>query len=190
MSGLKQSTISITPADYLEGEPYSGVRHEYVDGTVFAMAGGTLNHNRITLNIAGLLSGLLDGSPCRPYASDVKVKVKTLASEAYYYPDVVVTCDPADTNDQFLENPTTIFEVLSESTERIDRNEKFLAYKNLPSLQEYILVSQQRRELTVARRKNDWQAELFSGNDSNLLLSCTDTPLLSDRIYRNVEFGS
>ncbi|MCP5536627.1 MAG: Uma2 family endonuclease [Akkermansiaceae bacterium] len=190
MSSLKQSSTIISPIEYLEGEPLSEVRHEYIDGLVFAMAGSTLNHNRITLNIAGCLDELLNGSSCRPFASDVKVKVKTLASETYYYPDVVVTCHPEDTNDQFLENPTTIFEVLSESTERIDRNEKFLAYKNLESLEDYILVSQERREVTIARRKSNWQAEVFSGEDFSLQLACSDTPLTAERIYRNVDLGN
>ena len=123
MSSLKQPNLLISPTEYIEGEKHSDVRHEYIDGAVYAMAGGTLNHNSITLNIGSELNDLLDRSPCRPYVNDVKVKVKTLASESYYYPDVVVTCDPTDNNDQFLENPTVIFGVLSESTERIDRNE-------------------------------------------------------------------
>ena len=187
MGSLLKSDDTTSVEEYLEGEKSSKLRHEYLNGVVYAMAGGTLNHNRITLNIGSALDDWLAGSNCRPFVSDVKVKVQTLASESYYYPDVVVTCAADDTNDLFLENPTTIFEVLSDSTERIDRQEKFLAYRSLESLQEYILVSQDRREVTVARKRDNWQSVRLTGGDFELELSCTDQLLGSARIYRNVD---
>jgi len=190
MAELVQANYPISPEEYLQGELLSDVRHEYLDGAVYAMAGGTQIHNRISLNIAGALDGLLDGSPCRPFLGDVKVRVKTLSSESYYYPDVVVTCDAEDTNPLFLEKPTTIFEVLSDSTERIDRNEKFLAYTSIPSVQEYVLVRQDRKEVTVARRSNDWRPEILAGDDFQLSLACNEETLTSARVYRNVDFGS
>jgi len=167
----------------------SEVRHEYIDGEVYAMVGGPLDHNRIALNIGGALDDALDGSRCRPYISDVKVRVRTLETEVFYYPDVVVTRDPDDGNPLYLERPTTIFEVLSESTERLDRNEKFLAYRSLPTLEDYVLVSQTEKRITVARRASGWQAELLSGDEFLLEIACSEVPLTAGRIYRNVDFS-
>lgn len=188
MEGILKADLSISASEYLEGELISEVRHELVGGEVFAMSGGSLNHNRISLNIASDLSDLLGKSGCRPYINDVKVMVRTLSDENYYYPDVVVTCDPKDTNDYFLESPTTIFEVLSPSTEDNDRKAKYFAYRSITSLQEYVLVSQGRREVTVSRRANGWAPEILEGDDFELALTCGAVLLRSDRIYRNVEF--
>jgi len=152
------------------------------------MFGGTLDHNRIALNIGAALDDALDGSSCRPYVNDVKVRVRTLETETFYYPDVVVTCDPDDKEPLYLESPTTIFEVLSESTERYDRIEKFLAYRSLPTLEDYVLVSQKEKKITVARRANDWQAEVLSDEEFSLPLACNGVALDSARIYRNVDF--
>ncbi len=188
MAELKELPPKLSAQDYLDGEMVSEVRHEYIDGEVYAMAGGTLNHNRIALNIAGALDDAMDGSKCRPFVNDVKVKVATLETESFYYPDVVVTCDPDDNEPLYLERPTTIFEVLSESTERVDRNEKFLAYRSLPTLEDYVLVSQAEKRITVARRANGWQAELLAGDEFSLVVACCEVPLESARIYRNVDF--
>lgn len=187
MTSLLKTDFFITPEEYLEGEQYSDIRHEYIDGVVYAMAGGTRNHNIVSGNVFARLHGQV-GDPCIAYMADVKVTVKTLASESYYYPDVVVSCAEDDKNPQFLEKPTTIVEVLSDSTERTDRKEKFLAYTSLPSLEEYILISQDKKLITVARRKNDWQPENLVGDDFALAVSCSDEPLTSAAIYKNVEF--
>ena len=189
MSDLKPLAPRISVQEYLDGETVSDVRHEYVDGEVYAMAGGTLTHNRIALNIGAALDDALDGSSRRPYIGDVKVRVETLETETFYYPDVVVTCQPDDNNPLYLERPTTIFEVLSESTERLDRNEKFLAYRSLPTLEDYVLVSQVEKRITVARRANGWQAELLDGDGFSLEVACCDVPLEAGRIYRNVDFS-
>ncbi|MGJ8655658.1 MAG: Uma2 family endonuclease [Akkermansiaceae bacterium] len=187
MSSTLKINSLITPEEYLEGEIVSEVRHEYIDGVVYAMSGGTLNHNTISLNIASSLNQALSGSPCRPFINDVKVQVKTLSNESYYYPDVVVSCDKAGDHPLYLEKPTTIFEVLSDSTERIDRNEKFLAYTSIPSLQEYILVAQDRKEVIIVRRENNWEPEFLTGDDFETALSCTDSTLTSSTIYNNVD---
>lgn len=184
---IAQEHDFISVEDYLAGEPEAKERHEYVDGIVYAMSGTTKIHNLISGAILTHLFASLKDSPCQPYISDVKVRVKTLSSESYYYPDVVVSCDERENNPIFLEFPSTIFEVLSKSTERIDRQEKFLAYKSLDTLQEYILVSQERKEITVARRKNDWQPEVFSGDNFEITLSC-GTTLSSADIYDRVEW--
>ena len=102
MSDLKPLAPRISVQEYLDGETVSDVRHEYVDGEVYAMAGGTLTHNRIALNIGAALDDALDGSSRRPYIGDVKVRVETLETETFYYPDVVVTCQPDDTSFSIL----------------------------------------------------------------------------------------
>lgn len=188
MNSLVNTDFHLTPEEYFEGEKYSDVRHEYIDGVVYAMAGGTLNHNVISGNVLVSLHSQIQ-DPCRAYIADVRVTVKTLTSESYYYPDVVVSCAEDDRNQQFLEKPTTIVEVLSDSTERTDRKEKFLAYTSLPSVEEYILISQDKKLVTVVRRKNDWQPENLIGDDFSLEVSCSDQPLTSAVIYKNVDFS-
>ena len=187
MADVSQLNDFISVKEYLDGEIEAEVRHEYLGGRVYAMAGGTRNHNRICINLSGLLNTSLS-APCSVFSSDLKLKVETLASISFYYPDVMIGCDPSDNNEQYLESPTTIFEVLSDSTERIDRTEKFFAYRTLDSLEEYVIVSQKTREITVARKSNDWKAEIYSGDDFALALSCLSSPITSDQIYSNVNF--
>ena len=187
MSSLLKTELLISPEDYLNGESSSEVRHEYIDGVVYAMAGDTQRHNILTGNIFASLHSKLGGGTCRPFINDIRIRVKTLSSESYYYPDVSVSCNESDADSLYLENPVTIFEVLSESTERIDRNEKFLAYTSIPSVQEYILVAQDRKEVIVARRENNWEPEFHLGDDFELILSCSDTPITSETIYENIE---
>ena len=174
--------------EYLKGEKFADVRHEYLAGQVYAMAGGTRNHNRIALNLASGLEEGLEGGPCQTYISDVKVHVQSINDESFYYPDVMVGCDPKDQHELYLDHPSVIVEVLSESTERIDRNEKFHAYRSIPSLMEYVLISQKKKEVMVARRENDWRPEVLNRVDGELALRCIGVSLPLSRIYRNVNF--
>jgi Uma2 family endonuclease len=169
--------------EYLAAEAESEVRHEYLGGLVYAMAGETRDHNTILLNLAAMLREKLRGGPCNVYASGIRVNLFIRSDEYYYYPDVVVTCEKRDTDKRVVRYPKLIVEVLSESTERIDRREKFFAYTNLDSLEEYLLVPQDIRELTVFRRANDWKAETF--NDSLHLESLNiDLPISS--VYEGI----
>jgi len=133
----------LSPADYLAAEAESPVKHEYRDGKVYAMAGGTDAHVTIALNLWALLRGHLRGGSCRAYALDMKARVEEL--NRFYYPDVMVTCDDRDRNNNtFKCHPCLVVEVLSESTEAFDRGDKFSDYRHLVSLQEYVLISQVR----------------------------------------------
>ncbi len=190
MAQLQKIITPLSVEEYLEGEQYAEVRHEFIDGVVYAMSGGTRNHNRIALNISYALEEGLENGPCKHFINDIKLRVQTLESESFYYPDVVVTCDPEDNNELYVEKPTTIIEVLSDSTERIDKQEKFFAYRTLESLEEYILISQKTKEVTVSRKANQWKKEVISGDDFELSLSCTGNPLTSARIYKNVDFDN
>lgn len=131
--------------EYLEGELQSDIRHEYVAGQVYAMAGAGEKHNRISLNVAFHLRAAARGKPCGVFISDMKVRVEQ--SDAFYYPDVMVACDPQDTESFYKRSPCLIVEVLSPSTEAVDRREKFFSYRSLPSLRHYLLVSQDQRRV-------------------------------------------
>ena len=132
MSNLAR-VYSMTADDYLAGETHSPIRHQYVAGEVFAMAGATEEHATIALNFAALLRNQVRGGPCRVYIADMKLRVE--AADAFFYPDVFVTCDPRDaTNPLAKRHPALICEVLSESTEAYDRGGKLAAYRTLESL--------------------------------------------------------
>jgi Uma2 family endonuclease len=168
--------------EYEALERESGERHEFFDGLVYAMAGGTDNHNRISLNIAAYLLGRLRGKSCEPFHLDMKLKLELGLSIRGYYPDVMVVCNPEDNNRLHRKDPTVVVEVLSDSTERVDRHEKLMAYQALPNLQIYVLASQTSRALTVHRRANGWQPEHIIGN-ATLQMDAIGASLTMDEIY-------
>ena len=184
--GIPKKQTWISAQEYLDGEPLSEVRHEYIDGEVFAMAGGTPNHNAVSLNFAGELRTHLRGKPCRVFIADVKVRIITSQQDIFYYPDVLVTCDPADNNTQFLRSPKLIIEVLSKSTHRLDQGEKFRNYITLPSLEEYVIAEQDRPCLTIHRRRNDWMPEVIERPDELVLLESIGLELPLEAFYENV----
>jgi len=160
----KHTWISV--ADYLEGEKIAKVRHEYVNGQVFAMVGTTKTHNTIALNLALLLRNRLAGKPCRVYMENVKVHIETESEERFHYPDLHVECRPFTDNSYYSERPKLIIEVLSHSTERDDRSDKFYAYRKLASLEEYVLVAQDAQRVEVYRHSDGWNATLYGPEDS------------------------
>lgn len=147
----------LSEQDFLQGELSSEIRHEYVDGEVYAMAGAGEAHNLIAGNVFARLREFSRGGPCRVFISDMKLHVKTW--KAYYYPDVMVTCDPADSQSHFKERPILVVEVLSPGTESTDRREKMLAYRTLSSLREYVLIATDKRQVEIYRRdeQDEWQ---------------------------------
>jgi len=179
----------LTADDYLEGELKSNIRHEYVDGEVYAMAEAGEAHNLIALNVASRLRGATRGGPCRVFISDMKVRVA--AWNAFYYPDILAVCDASDTQSYFKERPCLIVEVLSSSTESIDRREKMLAYRTLESLREYVLLAQDKRQIEVYRRGEDgaWSLETLTEGDA-LQLECVGATLNMDEVYEDVLFGN
>lgn len=175
----------IDEQEYLQLEAQSPVRHEYVAGEVYAMTGASLRHNVIALNIAVLLRAHLRGTPCRAFINDAKLRVAK--SRAYYYPDVMVTCDArhqnVSSNDMLVDAPKLIVEVLSASTEGIDRREKLAAYRSLPSLEEYVLVAQDEAGVEIHRRQGDigWEIVTLNPGDPvefKSLLLMTDFPAI------------
>lgn len=147
----------ISPEEYLKIEAQSHIRHEYRRGLVYAMAGGTDNHDRLALNLLTLINLLhLGDSSCRFYSGNVKVNYQ---EEFYYYPDAFVTYDERDREDRYVKRyPKLIVEVLSPSTQAFDRGEKFKDYQQLESLEEYVLISQENQGVECCRRSaaNTW----------------------------------
>lgn len=175
----------INLVEYLEAEHSSQNRHEYLNGQVFGMTGGSREHNMIILNIGTQLRTRLRGSGCQVFVSDMKVRVET--DNIFYYPDVVVTCNSQDTEKFFLTKPFLIVEVLSSSTENIDRREKLLTYKKIETLQEYVLVSQDETKVELYRKDQDdnWIKYILGINDA-VILDSVNLQLTMAEIYEDV----
>lgn len=172
---LKEQLQYVSPEDYLRLEAQSPERHEYVAGGIYAMTGASLRHAIIALNLASALRAHLKASPCRVFIEGVKLHVAR--DSAYYYPDVIASCDPRlqtiTGESMVIDQPTVLIEVLSASTEGIDRREKFFAYRKLASLKEYLLVEQDRMEVELFRRHGEvgWERCVFSADDELSLAS-------------------
>ena len=186
MALLKLKT-KISVEDYLESEKISPVRHEFVEGEVFAMAGTSNNHSRICINITTALSNHLRDSKCEPFAGETKVRV---TKKVYYYPDILVSCDEDDEDSYFRNNPILIIKVTSPSTEHIDRREKLLFYQQMPSVQEYAIVSQDKMNIEVHRRQTNggWITYYFDESDAEIELQSVKLTLPITEIYRRVRF--
>ncbi len=180
----------ITVEDYLEAEQRSEIRHEYLYGTIHAMAGGSRRHNQICLTIASVLQRKIGKGPCQTYMNDVKVRVRTRLGEIFYYPDVMVGCDPTDRNEFYLERPSILFEVTSPSTELTDRREKMTAYQSLASLDHYVIVSQEVRAVEWFRRVEDgWERVVLEEADDRLEFGPIGVAMSLGEIYEGVDFG-
>lgn len=192
MSAIAKPAGWISPEEYIEGERASEVRHEYVDGYVYAMAGASDDHNRIAGNIFSELRERLRGKRCEPFINDMKVKIPPSFADVFYYPDVLVTCDPTDSAKYYRERPCVIFEVISPDTERTDRREKAIAYRQIPTIEAYILVEQDRMAMTVLRRAEPgWQSEALEGPNAILKLPVIGVEIPLERIYeRTVAAGA
>ena len=172
-----QKVVLLSVEEYLSGEPGSRDRHEYLGGVVYAMAGASEDHNVISLNMAFALRTHLQGKHCKVNVADVKVRLQISAEDVFYYPDVMVACDPRDTDRYFKRFPQVLIEVLSPQTEQTDRREKFLSYIQIETLQEYVLVAQDKMEVTVFRRANKWQPEIVCQPEELLRLASLEFTL-------------
>ena len=183
--------VLLSPEEYLARERAADFKSEYCRGEMFAMAGASERHTRIKDNLAHFTANQLDGGPCRVYTSDLRVKVS--ATGLYTYPDVVFVCDEPRLEDRFgdtLLNPRVITEVLSKSTESYDRGEKFAQYRQLPSVKEYVLVSQDRPlvERFVRQPDDTWVLTEFSGSDKTFEFGTMAARVAMADIYRGVAF--
>ncbi len=181
----------VTPEQYLEIERKAEYKSEYHSGQMFAMAGASREHNLITTNVVGELRSFLRGRPCEIYPSDMRVLVS--ATGLYTYPDVSVTCGEPEFLDGSLDvllNPLVVVEVLSPSTESYDRGAKFALYQRLPSLQEYLLVSQNVPQVERYARQPDgrWLYELVGGVEAVVTLEALGVTLPLAEIFDRVTF--
>lgn len=186
---LRKPKSYVSVDEYLARERDNSVRHEYVQGQVYAMAGASDRHNRIALNIASRLNDQLTDDRCETFIADMKVMV---TEDLYYYPDVVVTCDPPGGDPYFRTQPRLIVEVISPSTARTDRHEKLMAYRHLSSLQEYVLVMQDEVLIEIHRRRDDdpWEIDTFSQPEEIVNFASVGLSLSVADIYRNVRWDT
>ncbi|MBP0000269.1 MAG: Uma2 family endonuclease [Cyanobacteria bacterium SID2] len=185
---MKLATAFLSVSDYLKGEQNSPLRHEYLGGELFAMTGGSEAHNRIAGNLYARLLTHLRGSGCKTFIADMKVNIEIAQNTAvFYYPDVMVTCDAEDSEKYYKTRPCLIVEVLSPSTEKLDRREKRLNYQTLPSLQDYLLVSQEESTVELYHRDEtgNWVRSIFEKDDTLPLKSVSLTLPVAE-IYEEV----
>jgi len=178
--------LPITVEEYLAGEEKAEIRHEYIDGYVRAMAGETRPHNEIAGNVYAAIRQGTRGGKCRTYIENVKVYPLSGALNLFYYPDVMVTCDERDQDQRYCRYPRVLIEVASPSTEEKDRGEKLLAYLQNDTLQEYVIVAQERPEAAIHRREAGWGREELRGLDAVLELRSLNVKLTLREIYRDV----
>ncbi|MEO8084296.1 MAG: Uma2 family endonuclease [Ardenticatenales bacterium] len=186
---LPQTVTLVSADEYLAQEVLADDKHEYVDGVVVSMSGGSIKHSRIKTDLARIVGSQLAGGQCEVFDSDLRVRVD---ANFYTYPDVTVVCGEAvlapDGFDNLV-NPTAIFEVLSASTEARDRGEKWIRYRQIPSLQHYVLVSQSQPQIEVFTRSGDvWTFTDASGLDASLHLETIGVALALDEVYGRVTF--
>lgn len=186
MEGTRTLPMSIE--DYFAFEEKSDVRHEYVGGEVHAMSGASEAHNQISLNIAAALRGKLRGGPCRVFMADFKLRLQIAREDIFYYPDVIVSCHPSGIERLYVRLPTLIVEVLSPSTEAIDRREKKKSYEQVPTLEEYMIVAQERREVTIFRRASGWIGETYSAAEATIEFRSVKQAMSLAEIYEDVRF--
>ena len=179
----------LTAEDYLDGELSAECKHEYLNGDVWAMVGATDAHVTIAMNLGFLCKQALKGTPCRAYISDMKVKVEK--AQAFFYPDVLVTCDARDRDSElFKQHPVIIAEVLSPSTEAFDRGQKFGIYRQLESLQTYWLIDSQTFSIDCFNRTaaDEWLLHGYSHQEDILRIPLLNVEWPLEMLYEDVLF--
>lgn len=177
----------LSAEDYLQFEAESPTKHEYIDGVAYAMAGASDAHVTIAGNLFALLRSHVRGSNCRVYMADMKVRIE--ARNRFYYPDVMVTCDPRDRDTPIYKQfPRLIVEVLSDSTEAFDRGDKFFDYQALESLEEYVLLNTQHQRVECFRRNTlgQWVLQYYSPETGDAQLSSLEFTASLAALYEDV----
>jgi Uma2 family endonuclease len=175
---------TLTVEEYFELEERSALRHEYINGALYAMTGVSRVHNLISLGLAAVLRQHLREGPCYVFSTDLKLDLKLGEDRIFYYPDVMVACDRQGWGSHFIHNPRLVIEVLSPSTQSTDLREKALSYKRLPSVEEYVIAAQKECRVTVYRRAERWEPHTYAGYEALLELRSVGLKLPLDEIYR------
>ncbi|MBP5972894.1 Uma2 family endonuclease [Brasilonema sp. CT11] len=181
--------IYIAPDEYLQMEEHSEIKHEYIDGYIYAMAGALDSHVTIAGNLFALLRNHVRGSGCRVYIADMKARIESL--NRYYYPDVMVTCDQRDQETPaYKKFPCLIVEVLSDSTEAFDRGDKFADYQTLETLQEYVLINTKRQRVECFRRNDEglWVLQSYTAENKSFRLQSIKFEGMIAQLYEDVVF--
>lgn len=187
MGPLKGSE-HVSVADYLARERSSEVKHEYVGGRLYAMAGASNDHNRIATDVLTALSVQLRGHPCEAFNSDTKIRIRLPTHVRFYYPDVSVVCRPNPGHDSFQDEPTVIVEVLSPETRRLDEGEKREHYLTIASLGVYITFEQDEAAAIVYRRtESGFTREDYEGLDAVIPIPEIGASLPFSEVYRRIE---
>jgi Uma2 family endonuclease len=188
MSAVKKLDL-VSVENYLAGELVASVKHEYLAGVVYAMAGASNAHNTIATNTLVALGSRLRGRTCQPFNSDTKIRVQLPTHVRFYYPDTSVVCQPNSQDDSYQDHPVVICEVLSRSTRRIDEGEKKDAYLTIPSLRVYALIEQETAAVVVHRRtEHGFVREVHEGQRAAIPLPEIEIELPLADIYDRVEF--
>lgn len=178
----------ISEEEYLEGELVSEVKHEYIDGYVYAMAGASKNHDRISRNFSNILENefITKSSPCETFSSDMKVRESEKTTK-YLYPDVLISCNSDDNESEYyINSPIIVVEVLSQSTRKYDLTTKKLYYFNIPTLREYVVIEQDICQVEVFRKSDDWRSTVYFLDDE-ITFESIDITLSVEDIYRRVD---
>jgi Uma2 family endonuclease len=189
MVAVPSHSRKFTPVEYFAWEEQQLCRHEYINGEVYAMSGGTQNHSRIALKFGALLDDRLPDGSCRVFNSDCRVNL--VGTNDYTYPDASVSCDSRDrTTDRYITYPCLIVEVLSESTEAYDRGNKFFRYRQNPQLQDYVLVSSQEVAIDIYRKGSDGRWEIVNYRAGDVVeLRSVDLSFPIEQVYRGIDFS-
>lgn len=190
MSALRKIDY-LTEEDYLQYELAARVKHEYLDGQIYAMAGASENHNLITGNLFFHLRNATRGKPCQVFSSEMKLRIQD--SRAYYYPDVMLVCQRSPYDDDYYKHaPCLIAEVLSDSTQATDQREKLLNYQRLTSLHYYLMVDSRKKRVAyfVRNAQGEWQqAQLENGETLHIDCAACQADLTLASIYEDVAFN-
>jgi Uma2 family endonuclease len=178
-----------TEEEYLRVEDKSEERHEYVNGVLRLMAGGTKTHNILIQNFVIKLALLARAKACELFLENVRVKLPVGSKRNYYYPDGVVTCKPSDGDQRTVKNPYFVVEVLSDSTAEVDRVEKLETYQRIASIKQYILVDQTRRKIEIYTRHGEaWIYKMLEAGSFNI--AYLETTMTLDDVYAGSTFES
>ena len=188
MSPQPATQRRVSVDEYLAGERDAELRHEYIDGEVYAMTGASRAHALIVTALTIALGPHARERRCQLFTSDMKVKIEAAGATVFYYPDLMLVCDPTDAKPYYSAAPCMIIEVLSPATERIDRREKLLSYISLPSLQEYLLVAQDEKRIEVHRRSHGWAGETFT--QGQVHVDCLGVSIPVDAAYIDVTMAN
>jgi len=178
-----EEPLFMTWEEYLAFEEQSPYRHEYVNGTVHAMSGASLAHNRIAQELVVAFRTHLRGGPCEPFFLEAKLEIRAGSDQIMYYPDVMVSCRPEDRSDQVVRNPKLVVEILSKSTQHIDRREKAMTYQRVEAIEEYVLLAQNQPRVIAHRRAEEWRPILYSGMDTRVEFRSIGLQLPLAQIY-------